>query len=121
MSAFEFLAAREVGLSPRTTALFDELVHPVHRCGKVFGWELTQIEAAVPGKGWLVSDRFERLSSFISKKMRMSHVYQPVMLLELLRHRGVASKTEIAKALLLRERPGSSTTRKSLATWSARC
>jgi hypothetical protein len=41
ISAFEFLAAREVGLSPRATASFDELVHPVHRCGKVFGWELT--------------------------------------------------------------------------------
>jgi hypothetical protein len=30
--------------------------------------------------------------------MRMSHVYQPVVLLELLRHRGAASKTEIARA-----------------------
>src|SRR5262245_29043709 len=50
-----------------------------------------------------MSNRYEQLQEFISKKMRMSHVYQPVMLLELLRHRGVASKTEIAKALLLRD------------------
>jgi ATP adenylyltransferase len=47
--------------------------------------------------------RYEQLHDFISKKMRMSHVYQPVMLLELLRHRGVASRTEIARALLARD------------------
>lgn len=50
-----------------------------------------------------MSSRYEQLHDFISKKMRMSHVYQPVMLLELLRHRGVASKTEIAQALLARD------------------
>jgi ATP adenylyltransferase len=50
-----------------------------------------------------MSSRYELLHDFISKKMRMSHVYQPVMLLELLRHRGVASKTEIAQALLARD------------------
>jgi hypothetical protein len=50
-----------------------------------------------------MSQRYDLLSEFIRKKMRMSHVYQPVMLLELLRHRGVASKTEIAKGLLLRD------------------
>lgn len=50
-----------------------------------------------------MSSRYERLHDFIGKKMRMSHIYQPVMLLELLRHRGVASKTEIAQALLARD------------------
>jgi diadenosine tetraphosphate (Ap4A) HIT family hydrolase/5-methylcytosine-specific restriction endonuclease McrA len=50
-----------------------------------------------------MSSRYELLHDFISNKMRMSHVYQPVMLLELLRHRGVASKTEIAQALLDRD------------------
>jgi len=50
-----------------------------------------------------MSSRYEQLHDFISKKMRMSHVYQPVMLLELLRHRGVASRTEIAQALLARD------------------
>jgi len=58
-----------------------------------------------------MSDRYEQPRRFISKKMSMSHIYQPVMLLELLRHRGVASKTAIAKVILLRDR--SSTTRKS--------
>ena len=51
----------------------------------------------------LMSNRYDQLHEFINKKMRMSHVYQPVMLLELLRHRGIASRTEIAKALLLRD------------------
>jgi ATP adenylyltransferase len=50
-----------------------------------------------------MSKRYDLLSEFIRKKMSMSHIYQPVMLLELLRYRGMASKTEIAKALLLRD------------------
>ena len=47
-----------------------------------------------------MSERYEKLSDFIRNKMRMSHIYQPVMLLELIRHSGSASVTEIAKALL---------------------
>jgi diadenosine tetraphosphate (Ap4A) HIT family hydrolase len=43
---------------------------------------------------------FRRLSDFIQNEMRMSHVYQPVMLRTLLTHRGEASVREIAKALL---------------------
>jgi diadenosine tetraphosphate (Ap4A) HIT family hydrolase len=43
---------------------------------------------------------FRRLSDFIQNEMRMSHVYQPVMLRALLTHRGEASVREIAKALL---------------------
>jgi hypothetical protein len=45
-----------------------------------------------------MSSRYEQLHDFISKKMRMAHIYQPVMLLELLRQRGAASKTKIAQA-----------------------
>src|SRR5208283_295431 len=43
---------------------------------------------------------FRRLSDFIQNEMRMSHVYQPVMLRALLTHKGHASVREIAKALL---------------------
>lgn len=43
---------------------------------------------------------FERLSRFISLEMSMSHVYQPVMLKELLRNGGIASERQIAIALL---------------------
>ena len=43
------------------------------------------------------------LSDFIKHKMRMSHIYQPVMLMELLKRRGNASRREIASALLQRD------------------
>jgi len=43
------------------------------------------------------------LSDFIQDKMRMSHIYQPVMLMELLKRRGNASRREIAAALLQRD------------------
>ncbi len=46
------------------------------------------------------SSAFSRLKSFIEKRMRMSHIYQPVMLGELLRKGGAASVDEIAKAIL---------------------
>ena len=36
--------------------------------------------------------------------MRMSHVYQPVMLRELLRRKGAASVNMVAKALLAEDR-----------------
>ena len=47
-----------------------------------------------------LSSIFRRLSDFIQNQMRMSHVYQPVMLRVLLTHEGQASVREIAKALL---------------------
>ena len=50
-----------------------------------------------------MSKRFNELSNFISKNMRMSHIYQPVMLIELLRRGGKASANEIAKAILLHD------------------
>ena len=43
------------------------------------------------------------LSSFISNKMRMSHIYQPAMLIELLKNGGSADVQDIAKALLVRD------------------
>src|SRR5664279_2751945 len=43
---------------------------------------------------------FGRLSHFIQTEMRMSHVYQPVMLKALLARAGQASIREIAKTLL---------------------
>ena len=40
------------------------------------------------------------LKHFISKQMRMSHIYQPVMIKALLQSGGEATTEEIAKALL---------------------
>ena len=47
-----------------------------------------------------MSDKYAELVDFLENKMRMSHVYQPVMLIELLRSKGASSVTDIAKALL---------------------
>jgi diadenosine tetraphosphate (Ap4A) HIT family hydrolase/5-methylcytosine-specific restriction endonuclease McrA len=43
---------------------------------------------------------FDELSDFIRHRMRMSHVYQPVMLMRLLTNRGRATVTDIARAIL---------------------
>jgi ATP adenylyltransferase len=50
-----------------------------------------------------MTDTFTSLDRFVRDEMRMSHIYQPVMLLELLRSRGTASVHQIAKALLSRD------------------
>lgn len=47
---------------------------------------------------------FERLARYIREEMRMSHIYQPVMLEVLLRQGGTASTEDIAKALLSYDR-----------------
>ena len=52
---------------------------------------------------WSMPD-FDQLLRFIQKDMRMSHVYQPVMLIELLRSNGSATVEQISKALLLEDR-----------------
>jgi ATP adenylyltransferase len=39
---------------------------------------------------------YEQLTEFVERRMRMSHIYQPVMLLTLLQHGGECSETEIA-------------------------
>lgn len=43
------------------------------------------------------------LADFIRRRMRMSHVYQPVMLAALLREGGSLPVEEIAKAILLHD------------------
>jgi len=43
---------------------------------------------------------FNDLEEFISTKIRMSHIYQPVMLLTLLDNAGRCHQEEIAKAIL---------------------
>ena len=46
---------------------------------------------------------FTDLKDFIVNQMRMNHIYQPVMLLELLRSGGSADSNSIAKALLIHD------------------
>ena len=48
-----------------------------------------------------MSHAFGELSHFIHKEMRMSHVYQSVMFMELLKRGGSASTRDIAKAYLV--------------------
>ena len=43
---------------------------------------------------------YEQIVDFVQNRMRMSHVYQPVMMLALLRGGGRASTTEIARSIL---------------------
>jgi len=43
--------------------------------------------------------KYKELSDFIEKRMRMSHIYQPVMLLTLLQNDGQSSTNEIAKTI----------------------
>ena len=50
------------------------------------------------------SQTYEQLAHFIKDEMRMSHVYQPVMLRELLKRKGAATVTEVARALLAEDR-----------------
>jgi len=46
---------------------------------------------------------FQELSDFIKNRMRMSHIYQPVMLMTLLRNDGVCHERVIVAALLERD------------------
>ena len=50
-----------------------------------------------------MASSFEKLRDFILKHMRMSHIYQPVMIRELLKHGGKASIRNIATAFLARD------------------
>jgi diadenosine tetraphosphate (Ap4A) HIT family hydrolase/5-methylcytosine-specific restriction endonuclease McrA len=47
---------------------------------------------------------FDHLIQFIEREMRMSHIYQPVMLRELLNRGGRATREDIARALLNEDR-----------------
>ena len=42
---------------------------------------------------------YEQLIEFVERRMRMSHIYQPVMMLTLLEQGGRSSDTEIAKEI----------------------
>ena len=46
-----------------------------------------------------MSSSFDRLHQFISKQMRMSHIYQPAMILQLLVDGGRSSINSVAKSL----------------------
>jgi ATP adenylyltransferase len=46
---------------------------------------------------------FDDLADFIENRMRMSHVYQPVMLMRLLTNKGRASVRDIARSILLHD------------------
>src|SRR5215467_12268706 len=50
-----------------------------------------------------VASSFEHLRDFIKKRMRMAHIYQPVMIKELLTRGGKASIRNIAAAFLVRD------------------
>ena len=50
------------------------------------------------------SDSYQQLKNFISKKMMMQHIYQPVMLKTLLQQGGEASVTDIARAIVCNDR-----------------
>jgi len=43
---------------------------------------------------------YKNLKDYISQKMRMSHIYQPLMLMELMKGKGKASGKKIAQAFL---------------------
>lgn len=43
---------------------------------------------------------YQKLEDFIQNKMRMSHIYQPAFIKELLLHDGVVTLEEVAKAFL---------------------
>jgi hypothetical protein len=51
----------------------------------------------------VVASSFKNLRDFIQKRMRMSHIYQPVMIRELLKRGGKASIRNIAAAFLARD------------------
>ena len=46
---------------------------------------------------------FSDLKDFLINRMRMSHIYQPVMLMTLLKNGGVASVESLAKDLLIND------------------
>ena len=43
IEAFEVLAGTKVQLGLRASAEYGDLVHPVHKAGRVFGWEVRQL------------------------------------------------------------------------------
>ena len=56
--------------------------------------------ASSPRLSYSAPMTYERLADFVQKRMRMSHVYQPLMLMALLRGGGRRSSAEISKSIL---------------------
>ena len=52
----------------------------------------------------MASAAFQRIQDFLQHEMRMSHIYQPVMIREMLQGDGQASVTQIARALLAEDK-----------------
>ena len=50
-----------------------------------------------------MSEQFNQLSEFLQNQMKMTHIYQPVMLIHLLQNGGSASATDVAKAILVHD------------------
>ena len=46
------------------------------------------------------SSAYERLAEYINRRMRMSHIYQPLMLMELLGRSSPAPAEDIARRIL---------------------
>jgi len=63
---------------------------------------------------------FAELANFISRDMRMSHIYQPVMLLELLQHQVVGTRVVSRKRYWSMMKARSSTTPRSRTRWSVK-
>ena len=47
--------------------------------------------------------KFDEIKQYITEDMSMSHVYQPMMLIELLKNNGIATEEEIATVILNRD------------------
>ena len=62
VAAFEQLARERVQLGTRNFASFDGLIHPVHRRGGVFVWEVRREDAYR-----LQNERREAYASYISE------------------------------------------------------
>jgi diadenosine tetraphosphate (Ap4A) HIT family hydrolase/5-methylcytosine-specific restriction endonuclease McrA len=75
-----------------------------------YEWSSIPYDATINPEEIAIQDEQRRMSAyrelqdFISNKMRMSHIYQPVMLMELLSNKGGSSVEEIAKAILLHDK-----------------
>jgi hypothetical protein len=75
-----------------------------------YEWSSIPYDATINPEEIAIEDEQQRMSAyrelqdFISNKMRMSHIYQPVMLMELLSNKGVSTAKEIAKAILLHDK-----------------
>jgi hypothetical protein len=52
IEAFEVLASRRVRFGTRAVAAYRDLIHPVHREGRVFGWEINGIASIGYTFGW---------------------------------------------------------------------